>query len=158
MLSAALAFTTGCALFVPRSLDDVSRVSPAISSGLYRPRAHFDPCNDIIDAATGTTTLLSKSYSIPLYAPPSHANVAVDLPRTSIIAHAPGWTLFRNLYMSIGTLYILSSNPSFPKNRLMTSTGLPWGTTPENIASREPNPQQYGLSDPRRGSHEMGRA
>ena len=85
-----------------------------------------------------TTSLLSKSCPISLDVPPSHAIVAGDLPRTSIIAHAPGWTLFRNLYMSNGTLYILSSNHSFPEFRLMTSTGLSAENTPENIASREP--------------------
>ncbi|KAF8891040.1 hypothetical protein BD779DRAFT_1515909 [Infundibulicybe gibba] len=60
------------------------------------------------------------------------------LPHTSILAHAPGWTLFRNLYMSNGTLLILSDNQSFPEIRLMTSTGLPAENTPENIATREP--------------------
>ena len=87
---------------------------------------------------TETTTLLSKSCSAPHHAAPSHANVAVDLPHTSIIAHTAGWTIFRNLYMSNGTLYILSSNRSFPEFRLMASTGLPVRRTAEGVAAREP--------------------
>ena len=79
-----------------------------------------------------TTTLLSRSCSKPLYAPPS---VEADLPHTSIIAHAPGWTFFRNMYMSNGSLF---SNRSFPEICLMTSIGLPGENMPENIASHGP--------------------
>ena len=90
---------------------------------------------------TAKTTLPSRSCSIlPRY--------TENLPHTSIIAHAPGWTIFRNLYMSNGTLYILSSNRSFPEFRLMTSTGLPAQRTPENIAAREPTPNNMDYLTP----------
>jgi hypothetical protein len=48
------------------------------------------------------------------------------LPSTRVLGHAPGWTLFDNLYMHNGTLLIISDEPvsSFPERRLMTSTGL----------------------------------
>ncbi|KAK0451216.1 uncharacterized protein EV420DRAFT_1561523 [Desarmillaria tabescens] len=75
---------------------------------------------------------------------PVHAN----LPHTSIVHHAPGWTLFRNLYMSSGTLFILSSNRSFPEFRLMTSSGLPAENTPENGALREPTSQHMDYITP----------
>lgn len=32
----------------------------------------------------------------------------VSLPETKILQHAPGWTLFENVYMSNGTIFILS--------------------------------------------------
>jgi hypothetical protein len=64
-------------------------------------------------------------------------------PETSLIAHAPGWTLFRHLYMSNGTFFILSSDSqSFPEIRMMISTSLPAENTPENIAQREPTSQE----------------
>jgi hypothetical protein len=72
-----------------------------------------------------------------------------ELPHTSIVAHAPGWTLFNNLYMSNGTLFILTSRPeTFPEIRLMTSTGLPAENTPENIALREPTKENMDLITP----------
>lgn len=78
------------------------------------------------------------------------------LPHTSIIAHAPGWTLFRDLYMSNGTLFILSSNTSFPPIRLMTSTGLPAENTPENIAIREPTADNMDYITPENAARRWG--
>jgi len=101
-----------------------------------------------------TTTLSeSCSNSKPF---DSWASVAPYLPRTSIIAHAPGWTLFRNLYMSNGTLYILSSNRSFPEFRLMTSTGIRRENSPENIAAREPTPNTMDYLTPEEADRRWG--
>ncbi|KAL6310307.1 hypothetical protein BKA93DRAFT_6846 [Sparassis latifolia] len=77
-------------------------------------------------------------------------DVAYDFPETTISSHAPGWTLFHNLYMSNGTLYIVSSQPSsaFPDIRLMTSTGLPAENTPENIAARIPTAENMDFLTP----------
>ncbi|KAJ7858970.1 hypothetical protein B0H13DRAFT_2254454 [Mycena leptocephala] len=62
--------------------------------------------------------------------PSSPLDLAVQLPATSLVAHAPGWTLFRNLYMSNGTLFI--------------HTLEAWNT-PENIRAREPGPYTMAL-------------
>lgn len=76
---------------------------------------------------------------------PDTSIVQVDgdhLPDTSVLAHAPGWTLFRNLYMSNGTLYLIanqSHRSEFPEIRLMASHPLEAKNTPENIAAREPS-------------------
>ncbi|KAF7346420.1 hypothetical protein MSAN_01869900 [Mycena sanguinolenta] len=79
-----------------------------------------------------------KPSASPVPSLPS-SNLASDLPETSIIAHAPGWTLFRNLYMSNSTFFIVSDSPSdFPEIRLMASNPVPAENTPENIALREP--------------------
>ncbi|KAK0225525.1 hypothetical protein IW262DRAFT_693182 [Armillaria fumosa] len=71
-----------------------------------------------------------------------------DLPHTSIVHHAPGWTLFRNLYMSNGTLFLLSSNRSFPEFRLMISSGIHMVNTPENAALSEPTLQHMNYITP----------
>lgn len=71
---------------------------------------------------------------------PSAANG--DLLDTLILAHAPGWTLFRNLYMSNGTLFVVASESDrskFPEIRMMASHPLVAQNTPENIAAREPS-------------------
>ncbi|TCD67076.1 hypothetical protein EIP91_000589 [Steccherinum ochraceum] len=70
--------------------------------------------------------------------PPPSSSDALDLsfylPETTIDSHAPGWTLFTNLYMSNGTLFIVSSQPAstFPSINFITSTGLAAENTPEN--------------------------
>ena len=85
----------------------------------------------------------SKPPSQPLIGSVTH------LPETSIISHAPGWTLFRNIYMANGTLFILSSTPhEFPDIRMMTSTPLLASATPENIAAREPTKQSMDIITP----------
>ncbi|CAA7259230.1 unnamed protein product [Cyclocybe aegerita] len=74
------------------------------------------------------------------------------IPETSLIAHAPGWTLFRNLYMSNGTLLVVASDAEqngFPQVRMMTSTGLIALTTPENIRLREPTEQEMQIITPK---------
>lgn len=66
-------------------------------------------------------------------------HLASELPMTSIVHHAPGYTIFRNLYMSNGTLFIVSPNRSFPEIRMMASVSMFADGSPENIAAREPN-------------------
>jgi len=50
--------------------------------------------------------------------------------------------------MSSGTLFILSTNHSFPKIHLMTSTGLTAENTPENITAHEPTSQNMDFITP----------
>ena len=123
------------------------------------------------DSPTSTTTVTSTqtttTTTIPHVNEPSRITTPInldlglthDLPETSVIAHAPGWTLFRNLYMSNGTLFLLSSDPSssqFPEIRLMTSTGLPAFNTPENIALREPTKQEMDFISPEEARRRWG--
>lgn len=92
--------------------------------------------------------------SDPKVEPAPEADVGIDLsydlPETTIISHAPGWTLFRNIYMSHGTLFVVSSQPrdAFPEIRLITSTGLPAENTPENIAARMPTEKDMDFLTP----------
>jgi hypothetical protein len=81
-------------------------------------------------------------------------------PKTRILAHAPGWTIFQNLYMSNGTLYIVRDDPLYgeegdsaaldqwPLARMMTSTGLPGHGTEENIRAREPTDKDIAFITP----------
>lgn len=89
---------------------------------------------------------------------PVPIELAASLPETTILSHAPGWTIFRNLYMSEGTLYIVSPHrPSyFPEIRYMTSTGLPAENTPENIALREPTRQNMDFITPEEAKRRWG--
>lgn len=91
----------------------------------------------LVEKATATVTVIPQPSAGPASFSP--IDLALELPETSLIAHAPGWTLFKNLYMSNGTFIIVSNTPSdFPEQRLMVSTPLAAENTPENIAMREP--------------------
>ncbi|KAJ3794178.1 hypothetical protein GGU11DRAFT_336251 [Lentinula aff. detonsa] len=73
---------------------------------------------------------------------------ASTFPVTSIIHHAPGYTLFRNLYMSNGTLYILTDHSTkFPEIRKMTSISMFADGSSENIAAREPTKEIMDFID-----------
>ncbi|KAJ7707682.1 hypothetical protein B0H17DRAFT_1174648 [Mycena rosella] len=70
-----------------------------------------------------------------------------NFPETTVVAHAPGWTVFRDLYMSSGALLLLTSDPSkFPPHRLMTSTGLPGNLT--NDGERQPTARDMAFVTP----------
>jgi hypothetical protein len=72
-----------------------------------------------------------------------------EIPQTELVSHAPGWTIFRNLYMAEGTLFIVTSNPEkFPDIKLVTSTGLPAWNTPESIAERMPTSRDISIIFP----------
>ena len=72
-----------------------------------------------------------------------------DIPETVLVNHAPGWSIFRNLYMSDGALLIVTSRPSqFPDIPLMISTSLVAYATPESIAERMPTSRQMDIISP----------
>ncbi|KAK7065106.1 hypothetical protein R3P38DRAFT_2492073 [Favolaschia claudopus] len=97
----------------------------------------------LIKATTTTaTTTRVQTTTVGAAAGPAATvpvDMAVKLPATEIVAHAPGWTLYRNLYMSNGTLLILTDAPdTFPPIRMMASNPLDAVNSPENIQAREP--------------------
>jgi hypothetical protein len=90
--------------------------------------------------------------------PPSTSpNLGREMPHTELVSHAPGWTIFRNLYMANGTLFILTSNPeSFPDIRFMTSTGLPAVNSPESAAERMPTARDLCFISPEEAHRRWG--
>jgi hypothetical protein len=82
-----------------------------------------------------------------------------DILETSVLAHAPGWTLFQNLYMSNGTLYLVagdSHRSRFPEIRMMASHPLTAFNTPENIAAREPSEIDMAFITPQEAQTRWG--
>ncbi|KAJ7175930.1 hypothetical protein C8R46DRAFT_1080078 [Mycena filopes] len=108
----------------------------------------------VIKALTTTATVMLK----PEPTRRSTLDLALQqLPPTSLVAHAPGWTLFQNLYMSAGTLYIVTDTPSeYPKIRLMASNPLPAENTPQNIAMREPTAYTMSFLTPAQAKRRWG--
>ncbi|KAF5329815.1 hypothetical protein D9619_009331 [Psilocybe cf. subviscida] len=98
---------------------------------------------------TETKTLTSVVTATPT---PRALSPFDKLPATELLGHAPGWTLFKNLYMTNGTLFIVAEEADrkvFPAMRMMTSTGLTSLNTPENIALREPLPENMQFITPK---------
>jgi hypothetical protein len=105
---------------------------------------------ETIVSATTTTEYVSPTQAVPL-----DLGLVQNLPETSVVAHAPGWTIFRNLYMSRGALLLLTSDPSqFPEPRLMTSTGLPGNLT--NDPQRIPTPREMAFITPEEARTKWG--
>ncbi|KAI0743457.1 hypothetical protein C8Q80DRAFT_839274 [Daedaleopsis nitida] len=107
------------------------------------PPPPHDPPVHLVDHAAAPARGQQHEPLQELIKPPADPVPAVDvsrnIPETVLLSHAPGWTVFSNLYMSNGTVYIVTSRPkSFPDIIYMTSTGLPAENTPENIAARVP--------------------
>lgn len=110
----------------------------------------------LLETASPTPSVSSEKNLLvdPLAGPPTALS---SLPHTSIAAHAPGWTLFRDLYMSNGTLLIVSpSKEDFPEVRMMTSTGLYAENNPENIALREPTKENMDFLTPEQAEQRWG--
>ncbi|KAJ7644313.1 hypothetical protein FB45DRAFT_293252 [Roridomyces roridus] len=106
---------------------------------IYIDAGHSNTFTNTI-TVTVSPTKASTPVTTTLIVPPSPVPTRIDsVKSTSLIHHAPGWTLFEDIYMSDGTLFIVSDNPSqFPEIRMMISTGLIAMATPENMAAREP--------------------
>ncbi|CAE6531972.1 unnamed protein product [Rhizoctonia solani] len=106
-------------------------VYPAPASGLAKHGAH------------GIHN--SAQHSVPsTFRTPSWPDFSYGLPQTKLVKHGAGWTIFENIYMSNGTMYIITDDPSaWPKRRMMIDTGITAVNNPENIAAREPT--EYDL-------------
>ena len=51
-----------------------------------------------------------------------------------------GWTVFENLYILNGTVFIVTDEPtSIPDRKLLTSSGYPLGNSVEEVAKRTPS-------------------
>lgn len=99
-----------------------------------------------------------NAFDIPTNPDPYVVDFGLSqIPETKLIDHAPGWTLFENLYFSNGTLFIVSSDPSrFPSIRMITSTGLLAFNTPENIRLREPTDKEMQIISPEHATMKWG--
>ncbi|KAJ7494739.1 hypothetical protein B0H11DRAFT_2003188 [Mycena galericulata] len=98
----------------------------------------------VVSTATEYVTPVPTQPAVPL-----DLGLAQNFPETTVVAHAPGWTIFQNLYMSGGALLILTpeeSRSSFPEFRLMTSTGLPGNLT--NDPQRQPTSRDMAFITP----------
>ncbi|KAJ7069750.1 hypothetical protein C8F01DRAFT_526681 [Mycena amicta] len=109
----------------------------------------------LVQATTTTTTVVAQPTAGPSSASP--LDFVPEFPPTTLVAHAPGWTLFRDLYMSNDTFYIVTEQPSqFPQIRMMTSTPLEAFAEDENIKAREPSQWSMAFITPAEAGRKWG--
>jgi hypothetical protein len=68
-----------------------------------------------------------------------------------VLAHAPGWTLYRNLYMSNWTHFIVTDDKGrrrIPEIQMMVRTWMEATVQPENIAAKELTPHVMHVVSP----------
>ncbi|KAL4064269.1 hypothetical protein V8B97DRAFT_1875995 [Scleroderma yunnanense] len=71
------------------------------------------------------------------------------LPQTSIVIHAPGWTIFDNLYVMNGTVFVVTDVPqTIPPRERLTSTGIEIKGDPELVAARFPTDRELRIISP----------
>ncbi|KAJ7212041.1 hypothetical protein GGX14DRAFT_621446 [Mycena pura] len=118
-------------------------------------KVHHTTTTTLRIVQTATTTAVVQPSAGPSSLSP--LDFASELLSTSIEAHAPGWTLFRNLYMANDTFFIVTDLPSdFPEIRLMTSTPLAAVNSLENIAMREPTKYSMDFLTSAEARHRWG--
>ncbi|KAI9465699.1 hypothetical protein BJY52DRAFT_1242022 [Lactarius psammicola] len=79
------------------------------------------------------------------------------VPRTQIITHAPGWTMFDKMYILNGTVYLVSDEPeTFPDRKFMTSVGININNGPEMVAARKPTDKDMRIISTCRSEEAFG--
>lgn len=119
-------------------VDDAEDEDPESESDGHRP-------------ASGRPSSHSTSPSPLSYGPEPFSYLPPTnlLPLTNLVEHAPGWTSYENIYLSNGTLYIVTTDPStWPQLRMMISTSMEAVNTAENIRAREPTPYVMSFVSP----------
>ncbi|KAI0344519.1 hypothetical protein BDW22DRAFT_1354593 [Trametopsis cervina] len=153
MRDAVLVLVGALSMHVATSFFGAFRPDMYSPDTLSTPEAHQQPLSDPSDARNEAALLKSLQQWKT-----STVDVTHDFPETSMDAHAPGWTVFRNLYMANGTLYVVTSRPSsdFPDIQYITSTGLAAENTPENIAARMPTDKELSFITPEQAKRRWG--
>ncbi|KAI0060492.1 hypothetical protein BV25DRAFT_1992823 [Artomyces pyxidatus] len=107
------------------------------------------------DAAGAASSHTGGIPTLPTTARVSWGSDAV--PRTKIIAHAPGWTIFDKMYLLNGTIYLVTSEPeSFPDRKFITSTGINIANEAEMVAARLPTDKEMKIISPEEAKRLFG--
>ncbi|KIJ51251.1 hypothetical protein M422DRAFT_223717 [Sphaerobolus stellatus SS14] len=81
------------------------------------------------------------------------------LPTTQITVHVPGWTVFENLYLFNGTMFVVTDEPKkIPDIKLLTSSGA-WNVTTNTAVppkEREPTDKDMQIITPRKAEEIFG--
>ncbi|KAL4079337.1 hypothetical protein J3A83DRAFT_4208905 [Scleroderma citrinum] len=68
------------------------------------------------------------------------------IPQTNVVNHAPGWTIFDNLYVLNGTVYVVTDElETIPPRERMISTAINVRNGKEAVAARLPSDQEMRI-------------
>ncbi|KAG9312000.1 hypothetical protein JVU11DRAFT_7272 [Chiua virens] len=68
---------------------------------------------------------------------------------TVLVSHVPGWTIFDNLYLLNGTVFVVTDDPeSIPDHKTITSTGVDVANGPAAVAARLPTDREFRVISP----------
>ncbi|KAG1716205.1 hypothetical protein ID866_945 [Astraeus odoratus] len=71
---------------------------------------------------------------------------ANSIPQTNVVDHAPGWTIFDNLYVVNGTVYVVNDDPdAVPPRERITSAGIRVEPGDATFASRLPTDREMRI-------------
>ena len=71
--------------------------------------------------------------------------------------YLPGWTVFDNLYLFNGTVFVVTDEPkNIPDRMLLTSTGHPIHNGPDDVAKRTPTDKDIQIISPEKASQLFG--
>ncbi|EIN05794.1 hypothetical protein PUNSTDRAFT_91391 [Punctularia strigosozonata HHB-11173 SS5] len=92
-----------------------SRIDPHAAQGLIRDE------DLVVDSEATKEVALAPEDTVLRWTPGKG-----DIPRTNVVAHVPGWTIFDRLYALNGTLYVVTDNiTAVPPRKLIISTAVP---------------------------------
>jgi hypothetical protein len=102
--------------------------------------------------------LLAEDPPEKAYARSPERNAVNHIPDTLMLEHAPGWTVFTDIYMANGTFFVVTLSPpsSFPESRFMISTGMRAENTPENKIARLPTDHELSYITPEEARRRWG--
>ncbi|KAG8221356.1 hypothetical protein J3R82DRAFT_1528 [Butyriboletus roseoflavus] len=71
---------------------------------------------------------------------------SLEVPSTTVVSHVPGWTIFDNLFLLNGTVFVVTDDPeSVPDPKTITSKGINILNGPEAVASRLPTDREFRI-------------
>ena len=114
-----------------------------------------DKTNPLFDYGNGRE---GDTSSPPFGTAVTPVDIFTMIPETEMVQHAPGWTVFKNLYMSNGTFFVVTDKPrsEFPELFYILSVPIPALNTPENIQARIPTDQEMDFISPKEALRRWG--
>ncbi|KIO13990.1 hypothetical protein M404DRAFT_121765 [Pisolithus tinctorius Marx 270] len=110
--------------------------------GVWESRSAGSLYHDFLDVTNPQNGGNNEQWRVRL---PWHTK-SKRVPQTNVVYHAPGWTIFDNLYVLNGTVYVVTDEPeTVPSRETMTSTGIKVENGVEAVKARLPTDREMRI-------------
>ncbi|KAI6116078.1 hypothetical protein F5141DRAFT_1100982 [Pisolithus sp. B1] len=110
--------------------------------GVWESRSSGSSYNDFLDVADSRQGGDLEQWRVRL---PWHTK-SKRVPQTNVVHHVPGWTIFDNLYVLNGTVYVVTDEPeTVPSRETMTSTAIRIANGAEVVKARLPTDREMRI-------------